>query len=86
MDGVSLIAINDSFLLESMIYRLLRRYFRSESYYVNLLEDFHEVFHYTFIPQTSYQTELGQCMDLITAPEDDIDLSRFSIQKYDFVV
>jgi farnesyl diphosphate synthase len=56
-----------------MIYRLLKRYFRAEPYYIDILEDFHE---------TSFQTELGQCMDLITAPEDDIDLSRFSIQKY----
>ena len=37
------IAINDAFLLESAIYFLLKKYFRSEKYYVDLLELFHEV-------------------------------------------
>lgn len=34
------------------------------------------------LSQTTYQTELGQLLDLITAPEDKVDLSRFSIEKY----
>lgn len=70
--GVGMVAINDSFLLESAIYRLLKQFFKSEVYYGDLLELFHEV---------TYQTELGQLMDLITAPEGDVDLSRFSIDK-----
>jgi farnesyl diphosphate synthase len=69
---VGMVAINDSFILESIIYRLIKKYFRSESYYVDVLDLFHEV---------TYQTELGQLMDLITAPEGDVDLSRFSIEK-----
>lgn len=36
-------AINDSFLLECSIYKLLKRHFRSRSYYVDLLELFLEV-------------------------------------------
>lgn len=72
-----MIAINDSFILESLIYRLLKYYFKVESYYVELLELFHEV---------TFQTELGQLMDLITAPEGDVDLSRFSIQKHAYIV
>ena len=35
--------MNDSFLLESCIYRILRKYFREESYYLELLELYHEV-------------------------------------------
>lgn len=31
--------------------------------------------------QTSLQTEIGQLLDLITAPEDKVDLSKFSIEK-----
>jgi farnesyl diphosphate synthase len=69
---VGMVAINDSFILESIIYRLIKKYFRSESYYVDVLDLFHEV---------TFQTELGQLMDLITAPEGDVDLSRFSIEK-----
>lgn len=38
-----MIAINDAFMLESSIYILLKKHFRSESYYVDLLELFHEV-------------------------------------------
>ncbi|KAJ1727026.1 Farnesyl pyrophosphate synthetase [Coemansia biformis] len=74
---VGILAINDSFLIESAIYRLLKKYFRSEPYYVDLLELFHE---------TSYQTELGQMVDLLTAPENDINLDRFSIQKHAYIV
>ncbi len=65
-------AINDSFILESCIYKVLKKYFRDTSYYVDLLELFHEV---------TYQTELGQLMDLLTAPEDDVDLNRFNLTR-----
>lgn len=69
---VSLIAINDAFMLESAIYYLLKKHFKKESYYVDLLELFHE---------TTYQTEFGQLIDLITAPEDSVDLTKFSLEK-----
>lgn len=42
-DGIGLDAINDSFLLEGSIYRLLRRHCRDQPYYVHLLELFTEV-------------------------------------------
>lgn len=76
-DGVGMIAINDAFLLEAAIYTLLKKYFRSHPAYVDLLELFHE---------TSYQTELGQLTDLLTAPEDNVDLENFSMEKYRFIV
>lgn len=72
---VNLIAINDSFMLEAAIYRLLKVHFRQEAYYVDLLDLFHE---------TTYQTEMGQLVDLITAPEDKVDLNKFSLEKYRF--
>lgn len=74
---VGMIAINDAFMLEAAIYTLLKKYFRSHPAYVDLLELFHEV---------TYQTELGQLCDLITAPEDVIDLDNFSMEKYRFIV
>ncbi|KAH7886779.1 isoprenoid synthase domain-containing protein [Phlebopus sp. FC_14] len=77
MEGIGNIAINDSFMLEGAIYYLLKKYFRSEPYYVHLLELFHD---------TTYQTEMGQLVDLITAPEDHVDLSKFSIDKHAFIV
>lgn len=42
-NGIGLEAINDSFLLEATIYRLLRRHCREQPYYVHLLELFTEV-------------------------------------------
>lgn len=41
--GVGNIAINDAFMLEGAIYYLLKKHFRQENYYVDLLELFHDV-------------------------------------------
>lgn len=38
-----MIAINDGIMLENSIYILLKKYFRQERYYVDLIELFHEV-------------------------------------------
>ncbi|KAM9851873.1 farnesyl pyrophosphate synthase isoform 2-T2 [Aulostomus maculatus] len=76
-DGIGLDAVNDAFLLEGSIYRLLRKYCRDQPYYVHLLELFTE---------TSFQTELGQALDLMTAPPGHIDLNRFTIQRYKAIV
>ncbi|GAQ08849.1 farnesyl pyrophosphate synthase [Aspergillus lentulus] len=75
--GVGLIAINDAFMLESGIYVILKKHFRSHPAYVDFIELFHE---------TTWQTELGQLCDLITAPEDKVDLDNFSMEKYMFIV
>lgn len=75
--GVGMIAINDAFMLESAIFILLRKHFRSHPQYLEIMELFHE---------TTFQTELGQTCDLLTAPEDDVDLERFSMEKYRFIV
>ncbi len=77
MPKVGMIAINDAFMLESSIFLLLRKYFRKEECYVDLMELFHEV---------TFQTELGQCCDLLTAPEDHVDLDNFSMEKFTFIV
>ncbi|KAJ3175898.1 Farnesyl pyrophosphate synthetase [Geranomyces variabilis] len=74
---IGMIAINDAFICEGAIYRLLKQHFRGTPYYADLLELFHEV---------TYQTEVGQMMDLITAPEDSVDLNKFSIEKHAYIV
>lgn len=76
-ENVGNIAINDSFMLEAAIYVLLKRYFRQDPYYVDLLDLFHEV---------TFQTELGQLLDLVTADENVVDLSKFSLEKHSFIV
>ncbi|KAF2402664.1 ERG20 farnesyl diphosphate synthase [Trichodelitschia bisporula] len=77
MPNVGMIAINDAFMLESAIYILLKKYFRTDPAYVDLIELFHDV---------TFQTELGQTCDLLTAPEDKVDLDNFSLDKYTFIV
>lgn len=72
-----MIAINDAFMLESSIYLILKQQFRSHPAYIDFVELFHEV---------TWQTELGQLCDLITAPEDDVNLNNFDMNKYTFIV
>ncbi|KAJ2912240.1 hypothetical protein MD484_g8172, partial [Candolleomyces efflorescens] len=74
---VGFLAINDSFMLEGAIYHLIRKHFRQEPYYADLLDVFHE---------TTYQTEYGQLVDLITAPEDQVDLTKFSLDRHRLIV
>ncbi|KAG8203916.1 FPS1, partial [Candida africana] len=77
VEGVNNIAINDSFMLEGAIYILLKKHFCQDPYYVDLLDLFHEV---------TFQTELGQLLDLITADEEIVDLDKFSLEKHSFIV
>lgn len=41
--GVGMNAINDAILIESGIYQLLRRHFKSKPYYMQCVELFHDV-------------------------------------------
>ncbi|XP_063788514.1 farnesyl pyrophosphate synthase-like isoform X1 [Pseudophryne corroboree] len=72
-EGIGLDAINDSFLLESCAYRLLRKHCRRQPYYLNLLELFLEI---------SYQTELGQTLDLIFSKPGKMDLAQYTETRY----
>ncbi len=45
VQGVGNIAINDAFMLEGAVYQLLKKHFRKESYYVDLIELFFDVSH-----------------------------------------
>ncbi|PBK70578.1 Polyprenyl synthetase, partial [Armillaria solidipes] len=73
---VGQIAINDSFMLEAEVYQL-KKHFHRESYCVDILELFLE---------TTFQMEMKQLIDLITAPEDEVDLSKFSLKKHSLIV
>lgn len=75
---VKLIAINDSFILETCVYMILKKYFGTEVYYPQLVDIFLE---------TTRQTELGQLLDLTSQPQDGtIDLSRFTNERYMSIV
>ncbi|XP_032089823.1 farnesyl pyrophosphate synthase isoform X2 [Thamnophis elegans] len=71
-EGIGLDAVNDGLLIESSVYQLLKRYCRDQPYYLNLMELF---------LQSSYQTELGQTLDLFQ-----IDLDSFTEKRYKAIV
>ncbi|KAJ1650253.1 Farnesyl pyrophosphate synthetase [Dispira simplex] len=75
--GVGMIAINDAFIVEMFIYRLVKKYFKRDDFYVDLVE---------LLQDVTFKTEMGQNLDLITAPEDKVDLTRFSMTKYKYIV
>lgn len=72
-----MVAINDAFLLQSHLYKFLKNHFGSKPYYTQLLELFIE---------TTWQTELGQQMDLTSQPQVatgiPVDLERFTEARY----
>jgi farnesyl diphosphate synthase len=75
---VQLISINDSFILESCVYKILKKYFGKEKYYYQLVDLFIEV---------TRQTELGQLLDLTSQPlGGPIDLDRFTMDRYTSIV
>ena len=75
---VKLIAINDSFILESCVFKMIKRYFGQEPYYSQVVD---------LLIETTRQTELGQLLDLTSQPLDGpVDLNRFTIHRYTSIV
>ena len=71
-------AINDTLVLETMIWKTLRRHFKSHPAYIHLVELFQD---------TMFQTEVGQHIDTNGTPYADgkrasLDLSRFTLDRY----
>ncbi|KAF9002971.1 isoprenoid synthase domain-containing protein [Cyathus striatus] len=75
-EEVGMRAINDAFMLEAAIYHLLKVHFRCEPYYADVVDLFHE---------TLYITEMGQLLDLVTAPQDVVDLRKFSLERQNLI-
>jgi farnesyl diphosphate synthase len=79
-DKVAMIAINDSFLLESFVFTMIKQHFGNETYFHQLNDLFIEVIQ---------QTEFGQLLDLTSQPTGEgatIDLSRFTSERYHKIV
>ena len=74
---VGTIAINDSFMIDISIYILLKKHFRKHPDYLEMMELFQDV---------TFKTEVGQMVDLLTAPTDKVDLSSFSMDRFNFIV
>eukprot|EP00959_Pyramimonas_sp_CCMP1952_P395474 8286558-Pyramimonas_sp.AAC.1 len=76
-EHVGMIAVNDALMLDALIYRILKLYFKGTPQYTELLEIFHEV---------TYDTTAGELCDLLTAPIGQVDLSRYTMEKYQYIV
>ena len=75
---VQLFACNDYVILENHVYRILKKYFKTKIFYVDLLEVFLE---------TTYKTELGQLLDLRTLPpNEELNLNNFTKDAYKKIV
>jgi len=78
LPNVRMIAINDSFILETCVFKILKKYFGNESYYSQLVDLFIE---------TTRQTEFGQLLDLTSQPLGGaVDLNRFTLDRYKSIV
>ena len=77
LEHVKMNACNDCILLEAHIYRLLKMFCKDLSCYHDIVELFHEV---------TYQTSVGQLLDLITAPIGKADLSKYTLDTYKNIV
>ena len=87
--GVGMIALNDSFLLESFVFTILRTHFGDSTYYADLIDLFLTVVQ---------KTEFGQLLDLTSQTSqansssnnsntnNDVDLSRFTVDRYKKIV
>ncbi|XP_065901608.1 farnesyl pyrophosphate synthase-like [Dysidea avara] len=74
---INLLAVIDSLWLEGSIFNLLKKNFHHQPCYADLLDLFHSVEDYT---------ETGQTLDLLTAPEDRIDFTQFTPERYQAIV
>ncbi|RDA89003.1 hypothetical protein CP532_0604 [Ophiocordyceps camponoti-leonardi (nom. inval.)] len=73
VEGVGLSAINDSMTIKSAVYYLVKEFFRFHPLYADIMEAFHEA---------QFKTEMGQHSDLLTSPQEVVNLDKFTADKY----
>ncbi|CAN6241214.1 unnamed protein product [Urochloa humidicola] len=74
---VGLRGINDGILLKCHISRLIKKYFREKTYYIDISELWNEV---------ALQTSLGQMLDLISTHNGADELPKYNIEGYRRIV
>ncbi|CAJ1961907.1 unnamed protein product [Cylindrotheca closterium] len=74
---VGLIAINDSFILESFVFTIIKKHFGTSAYYQQLVDLFLKI---------TQNTEFGQLLDLTSQTPGVVDLTRFTLERYQMIV
>jgi len=73
-DHVKEIAINDALMLEMLVFKMLKRHFGTESYYVQLVD---------LLMETTWETEVGQMLDTLCM---NLQLKDFSLDRWTQIV
>mmetsp|Transcript_79981 Transcript_79981/g.205770 ORF Transcript_79981/g.205770 Transcript_79981/m.205770 type:complete len:414 (-) Transcript_79981:168-1409(-) len=71
---VNKIAINDAFMIEMIVFKLLKRHFINEPYYAQLVD---------LLLETTFQTECGQLLDTLCM---NLDLPDFTVDRWTLIV
>merc|ERR1719253_309091 len=71
---VNKIALNDAFMIEMIVYKVLKRHFSNETYYAQLLD---------LVLETTFQTEVGQLLDTLCM---NLDLPDFTVDRWTLIV
>lgn len=76
---VGLVSINDTYLMEQCIYKLIDMYFKDQPYLFELYKAFHKV---------TYLTAMGQGLDMLASEPNDkqFSLDLFTEEKYKSIV
>ena len=82
-DGVGLAGFNDSLVLETGVYTMIRLYFRSKPYYLQLLETMLEVTRFTVYGQ-SLDTSTANNFTMVKGHPDSLNI--FSMDRYTAIV
>mmetsp|Transcript_132482 Transcript_132482/g.424031 ORF Transcript_132482/g.424031 Transcript_132482/m.424031 type:complete len:412 (-) Transcript_132482:212-1447(-) len=74
LPDVQKIALNDAFLIEMIVFKVLKRHFSAQPYYAQLVDLFME---------TTFQTECGQLLDTLCL---NLGLNDFTEQRWTLIV
>lgn len=73
-DDVQKISLNDAFMIEMIVYKVLKRHFSTQPYYAQLVD---------LLLETTFQTECGQLLDLLCM---NLDITEFSEERWTLIV
>jgi len=74
LPNVQKIAINDAFFIEMLVFKMLKRHFGREKYYMQLIDLFLE---------TTFQTECGQLLDTLCL---NLSIEDFTVDRWTLIV